>query len=543
MAASSVTPSSPPEDQIAALGEKVKNLAGGDNLTIKVYRRPGGANGLSGLGGVPHLIATFSGGVVAHMASPELWMPRLAGGGSYALEAYHADDSTKPLTGKLPFSCVGEPIAIDPTVTMQPGWAGPATMTYPQVQAPRAVAPAQPHQPSFTVGTPAPSFSTAPQTQSSGATTPGSPSSSASWNDPSYLINREREMAEEKARLQIENVRRQAEADRIALEAKMEARFAQLQSTSRPADGGGGFAEAIKAAVPIVMTWMDNQAKRDEARAEAQRRADERAEERAAEARRLADEATRRAEERHRDMMERMFAKPAIDPLTLQLLERRDANEQPLHMALMPILSGVQSMVSTQMDMARMVAESSGAPPESPMLVAFREMSSVIEKIAAASTTAAVPKVRPQRRVQPHAAEPTHSAPPQNVNAPAQSAPPPRASESVVDAQPSGFADYTAAPGVLTELTEMIRRREDVQKVADRLMEVMPTEEFQAALRDVEGSLPDLFRRQVGDAWSVNPDNLPYIQELLAKIQEVGQDHGIFSEPDADPDEQEEGNG
>lgn len=535
----------PVDEQLAMLSEKIKHLANGDNLIIRVSRRKNALAGGANLS-IPELIASFVDGRAAHMAQPELWIPQLGGGGQYLLEAFAVDDATKPLTGKIPFSAQGDARDVDPNVTRLPNWRGPPVMTFPErmVQQPQAQqGPMAPYQ--INIAPPASAHTAAPQTQASGAPMPGvhfqhgygqPPPGYIDPQTAAYIAQKEREIERERAELRIQTERINAEARLAAMEARLEAKAREMHPPTAQAPRGESIGEVIKgiatAFAPIFVGIMDN-ARADRAAREAQ------------EARR---------DERHQQFMQTVMTKPSVDPVILTLLERKDANEVPAHAMLTSVGSAMSSMVQMNMEMARAVAESSGAPPESPMLAAFREISAAVEKIAVASMKAAVPKPRaaprPPPPVQQQGQASRAAASPQNPQpSQGQQQPHVRPSEAVIDgtAQPvqngfNGAPEAQPAHDLLKELEDAIRSHVDPQIVAARLVEIFHTQQFQDALAAANGDIPELFNRQLGEAWGMDRANHPYIEALLDAVVEKGQAAGIFKDENEQPEEgQQEG--
>lgn len=523
------------DEQLQILQAKVKDLPNGDDLAIKIYRKRGGV--LSGAG-IPDLVASLSGARLHHVANPEMWIPRLAGAGAYLMSVYASDEPIRPLASNIPFFVDGAAREPDLDAVGDPNWHGPARLDWPERRAPAS-------QTGYTVNLapPASPHASAPQTQPSGAGTPGvhfQPPQAAPVVDrhvAEWMAAKEREIAEARANLELERERLRAEARFAQLEAKIAAqteaaRMAAAAPPPPPAAPKESLADVLKAAVPIVQQVLTGQ---QEMRLEMLR-------------------VSQAQQAETRELMKAVLSRPAIDPTMLALIERRDANEQPASAILTQTTAAMSTMMENTMAMARFVAESSGAPSESPMLAAFREVAGAVEKIATASIQTPKPKSRrqgpPPVPVAPAAAsvaQPAQSTPVASsggAGAPTNVVPFQRPSEAVVDGgasqvQQLGGVD-ALEEGLLDRLEQMIRSHEEPSKVAAFLVSIFNSDEFQDALQEADGSIPSLFQARLG-TWSMDPANLPYGQALLNQIVEQGTAAGIFQDEGEEGEQEEAG--
>lgn len=526
------------DESLQILQAKIKDLPNGDDLTVKLYRKRGGVLGAAG---IPDVFAVLSGARLAHVANPEMWIPRLAGAGSFLMSVYSSDDQVRPLTAYIPFIVDGPSREVDLDAVIDPNWRGPARLDWPERRVPQ-----QQQQGGYSVNLapPAPPLASAPQTQTSGTGAPG-----AHFQQPpaapvierhvaDWMAAKERELAEAKAALELERERLRSEARFAQLEARLTAqaeasRAAAAAPTPPPAPPKESLADVLKAAVPIIQQVLTGQ---QEMRLEMMR-------------------VSQAQQAETRELMKAALTRPAIDPTMLALIERRDANEQPASAILAQTTAAMSTMMENTMSMARFVAESSGAPAESPMLTAFREVASAVEKITTASMQAPKPKQRRPAGPPVPAAPPASTGGAQAAPAPVQGAPVgaeapasnvvpfQRPSEAVVDGaaqiQQLGGVD-ALEEGLLDRLEQMIRNHEEPAKVAAFLVSIFNSDEFQDALQAADGSIPTLFQARLG-TWSLDPANLPYGQALLNQVVEQGTAAGIFQDDNEEGEQEAEG--
>jgi len=111
------------EDIIAGLTARAK-AEDLDSWRVKVFRRMGAL-------ALPELVMTLDGARVEHFAMPETWIPRLSGGGQYALFPYHAKEPSIGVGYPINVTIQGEPIQIDTSQVKAPDWPGPKKFIYP----------------------------------------------------------------------------------------------------------------------------------------------------------------------------------------------------------------------------------------------------------------------------------------------------------------------------------------------------------------------------------------------------------------------------
>ena len=526
------------DESLQILQAKIKDLPNGDDLTVKLYRKRGGALGAAG---IPDVFAVLSGARLAHVANPEMWIPRLAGAGSFLMSVYSSDDQVRPLTTYIPFFVEGPSREVDLDAVIDPNWRGPARLDWPERRVPQQ----QQGGYSVNLAPPAPPLASAPQTQTSGTGAPGAhfqqqAAPAVERHIADWMAAKERELAEARAALELERERLRSEARFAQLEAKLTAQAEASRAVAAmppppPAPPKESIADILKAGMPLIQQVLTGQ---QEMRLEMMK-------------------VSQAQQAETRELMKAVLTRPAIDPTMLALIERRDANEQPTSAILAQTAAVMGTMMENSMQMARFVAESGSAPAESPMLAAFREVAGAVEKIATASIQA--PKPKPRRPAGP----PTPAASSSSVqpaavpapgavvgaSAPTNVVPFQRPSEAVVDGgaqvQQLGGVD-ALEEGLLDRLEQMIRSHEEPAKVAAYLVSIFNSDEFQDALQAADGSIPTLFQVRLG-SWSMDPTNLPYGQALLNQVVEQGTAAGIFqdepgeNEPDDGEGQEAEG--
>lgn len=301
------------DETLRAINEKSKEV---DNFVIKVMRRNGG------LGSLPSLIASFSDASVQHLISPELWVPDLAGGGKFTLQAFHASDLNKPVAGALAFNLDGqEPRDVDSAVTKKPNWRGPTTLEFPKES---ARVQTEDLGPMYSAHSPPAPGSGDSATRSNQAWVrqagggvqrqeyagpngelfgPFGPKAAALESERRELERTRRDLDLEKHKAELENTKKQHEASMLAFEAKIQASLTQLKPSGPD---------------PMIqmLVEMNKQAAEDR-RAQLQLAAeDRRAEEaRRTEERRSERERQDRADERFLKLLTSLNEKPKENPL------------------------------------------------------------------------------------------------------------------------------------------------------------------------------------------------------------------------------------
>lgn len=99
-------------------------MAKRDSFRVRVARRKNSNTGLE-------VVASFEEARGDHIVSPEKWLPELAGGGNYYIDAFHADDPVTQIGGSVLFSVGGNSWPAAWSVIDSPNWRGPSECSYP----------------------------------------------------------------------------------------------------------------------------------------------------------------------------------------------------------------------------------------------------------------------------------------------------------------------------------------------------------------------------------------------------------------------------
>lgn len=99
-------------------------MAKRDSFRIRVARRKNNNTGLE-------VVASFEEARGDHIVSPEKWLPEMAGGGNYYIDAFHADDPVTQIGGSILFSVSGNSWPAAWSVIDSPNWRGPGECSYP----------------------------------------------------------------------------------------------------------------------------------------------------------------------------------------------------------------------------------------------------------------------------------------------------------------------------------------------------------------------------------------------------------------------------
>lgn len=296
----------------------------GDSFRIRVTRRIGSG----GLG----IMASFEDGRADHIAYPEKWLPELAGGGIYQIEAFHATDAMTQIGSAITFNVNGQPQAsIDWAKLDSPEWAGPRDCTFPKrpkvmVQQQHLSAEAPMQEQSVDIGR--------------GLSTPV-----ARKADDQALFYMERAQRAEAAvtnernesarRMELDRVQRQADEKLNEMKRQHEVLLAELRAlrTAEPKSSVmDDLAKLAPMLVPVLQTIMTNQSNMALKQAELAAQSS---------AQQLA--AAKEASESLNKVLTAMMSKPAIDPVMLALLQElmKKSETNPMLNDMMSAFSGI----------------------------------------------------------------------------------------------------------------------------------------------------------------------------------------------------------
>lgn len=525
-----------PEETISLLNGRAKE-SGGDNFRIKVFRR----RGMSGL--LEH-IATMTDAQVVHVANPEMWIPRLCGGGNYVLSVFPSDNPTTALGGHIPYSYQGEARDVVPRSVREPGWQGPAGIVFPEEreQVGPSVVSVSPGVPGSV-----PSHVSAANVRA-GLDAPGAPLSSySSGPDTWSLVQRERELADRERKLLEEIGRREAAVREERLRAENDAKLREVETRlmrSQPAQSGGGINEILTALAPVIGQMIQGQ---NEMRMQMMKlQADSQA-------------------QMQMFMKEVVTARQGLDPTTATLIEvlKTQANKPAGQEILTQALDAMGGVTRTYAEMLNTVADLNlgGAPQEHPVLAALKEITTGFKALSKGTRQAArsaLPAPAPEPMYPPM---PPTFAEQAIARPPVAPPPPPYMQPGPVQApQGQGFAGYPppatqvgppqgAPPQVaempaLLRLESAIRQRMHPTQVATFFVQSVEDPSIQAALAAVGGNIEALIEQRLGEWAMSDPANMTYLQALGAEVMRIGTAAGMI-EPDAedDVDEDEAGEG
>lgn len=501
------------EDKFKILEEKLKALAEPEadgNLTIKVSKKDVGfANNLFR----PSLVCTLAGARTSHVMNPELWLPRLMGGGRYTLAVYAPGGAMSALVDGIEIELSGDPRAMpDYDALDDERWAGPKSILYPLKKAPGSGAPT----PLSIVSPPStPPSTTVPQTQPS----PGTGSSGATHQDEMRRLQEhyaaqnaalQQQLAEERRQRIEEAHRREIEAERAERKREMEAQRQEMERlkaemrtavATPPARAPSmidGLRELLPVVLPMITSHMERSAERE-----------------------------RRAEERQIETLKSLTARPAIDPMLKEILDRQAAEQLPMGAILQQTAAATASMTQQMMEMLRFQAEMNAGPEENSMIKVVREVGNAVQGIASAAASSATPKRRLPRQ------EPATVSP-----APAPVAEPTQAMGDAPPASPQKIMERIKR--LLTEGAEAWPsqssedRAKNVDEVAKVCVKSYSSEEFQAALEAAKFEPLALFKALMTEQWLAS--NFEYANAFGAAFTKHGKIAGIFQEGEEEDD-------
>ncbi len=497
----------------------------GDNFRVKVFRRRTGT-----LTGIPEHIVTMGDAQVLHIANPEVWLPRIAGGGNFMLSVYPAHDPTSPIGSNVPFNYGNEPMrevqvhALAALVKTQ-GWQGPLSIVWP---VPHELTPQQ-AQDLYTATSMAPSGNPqvhAPQTNVPNGGIQGGPVPFGNGQgfqlSPGYdphFAQREREMSEREAKLREEALKRDFE---LRLK-EIEIRYTALvnQATARvdaapKVPEKSIIAELAPVLGPVLTQMISAQ---NEMRLAM-----------------LKSQETAAAQQQL--LLTTLLSKPTVDPAITKLedkIERMmessgdDGGAKMVH-TMADAMSSMTGMMMSTLKAAAEAGFGGGEKQEHPGLMAVREVARAIESFGSSYSGAMKGRAGP---------------PP----APARQLPPgQRARRAPVGAEAqAGFAGYAGAqaaqparsgPNFVDQIERMIRAHHDPHEVALLVGQNLSNPDLQNELAAVGGQIPALMERRLGVWLTEKKENHEYIEALFDELTDMLQAAGII--PPDEEDGQEE---
>lgn len=502
--------------------EMIRNLAKeSDAFNVKVSRRPG-------LNMPSSIIANLNGASATHLLNPELWLPQLAGGGKFVLQAYHATDLNKPVGGLISFNIDNiEAKEVDPLAPSKTGWQGPAEVAFPLPQQRRSQEDALGY-PTNIHSPPGPDAPNSASRSNNGyVRSPGGGFTRPNYDDagdPNWertprglqaVEAERRKLEEEKLAAERERAKDRLEAQAKAHEAEMKAFRAEMMAELK----------ANKAAAPTgpdPMIEMLKQQAEDRRAAETRAADDRRASEtQRSEDRREARAAADAAAIRFEKLLEKLTDRPKENPLEMvakvaEILHKGNSNE-----ASMKMMHNMAEMHGVQMETAMSFIEHAANLQMGPS-DAEPGWVKGLEQVMKAG--ASVVKGMTQRRPQ---LAPPPQLPPQGQP---QQAPAPAAKSVPVPQQ-------TQAPVlVIDQFVEAIKRAGTpieipVAGIAKALREQIHDESLQAAFAEAGGDFERVLQKHLWNWANEKPAHMAYLQALVVEVKRQFVEAGLI-EPD-----------
>lgn len=494
------------EETITLIRAKKEDSQHGDSFLVKVFRRSGA---VGGFGGKTESLTTLGAATVQHIVNPEIWIPKLAGGGNFILKVFANNEPGKQLGGDLIVQVPGEPIAVNPAIVKMASWNGPAEMLYPEVgQAQSAPAPYV-TLPNMTVVS-TPSANMAAQTPAAHNVINTGPSSAELElkeqlraqqamlaQMQSEIARRDSLLNEERAARRDEQLRREQATALSALEAKLD-----RLATATPAKSPGDLIATVATALtPLVQAFIQSSSETRQIMLKAQ----------------SDNQATLQA------LMVKSMEKPAIDPQFAAMLnqfqtqiERLRESDPESKNVMSQMADAFGGMMNMSMEMMKQVAESGlmGGKSEPIGMTVVKEIAKAIESFGRASAATVGGRRRLPARTAPTALpQPPVAATATGPQQPIVPAP---------TVAPNGFAGVV---NPLDEIEQRIRNEEDPKAVAAAFIACMGNPVVQAEIEEA-GGIVKVFTDRLSE-WA--NDHVEYGQELLAEIERQGIAAGVMT--------------
>jgi hypothetical protein len=359
------TQPNPQQETIAAISQISRDKS--DDFVVRITRRRSS-------GDLATPVATLADARLEHFLvgpkTPELWLPKLAGGGvNYLLSVFHRDNGEKPIGGPLIITVPGTPRDADPSALEDPEWVGPGRCIVPEKK---------PKQNEAWMNGPSPSSRQSPRPpvgeEGGGSSSPAVSTSayavalhnaemSKQWEE----INRAKEtLAEERRRIEVAAVKRDADAQ-IAV-ARAEAETARREARERQdrierelaeirnrpptapptaAPGQDRFAEVL-----LEMKKSDQEQRRAEREFQAEQRRAER--EFALEREKIQAEAKAAADRAHAEMT---AANNALQSKLLEVATTKPSGSDMAEKVLLSVTGAISNLMSNQVNMINSMSE------------------------------------------------------------------------------------------------------------------------------------------------------------------------------------------
>lgn len=466
----------------------------GDNFRLKVLRRPNAASQQT------TWIASFSDATWSMIANAESWLSSFAGGGLYVLHVYDGK-TTKQLGVILPSELAGAPRQPDPRVTKTSSWLGPNLIDVPSI-GPTNGAVAIGFHP--LAGEPSP---TAQPRSVHEAGLVGLFDKSKELDGhyrqrEAELAERERRMAEDRARAEIEAERRaRADAQRASdermrtLEAKLE-RALEIAAKPPAVPQGPSVSEILTgllgAIAPLATVWINASAQDRKERLEVERvRA-----------------------ERESKLLEEAGKRPLIDPAILDILGRQTAQSEASSKQL-------AEFMRAQADSSRVTLESQATAQRS-MLQTIADVAQLQAKVGGGEEEKSVDwgKValgimQGLASMQARGGQPGQGMPPGAVPGT------PQLAGAVPGTTPAPAPEIPVNPSeAFNEIEKMVKSKQPPSEVITKLKAALEDEPSKKEIAAC-GGLIEVFNERLGE-WSQNEANAPYLEALQKELVTSG---------------------
>lgn len=457
-----------------------------DEFTLRITQRAVGQAQDS-------VIAAFADATVDHLAHPEAWLAQLGGGGMYKLHAFHVMDRARLIGAPIPVLVQGQPHRLNDaqmhTLVDHVDWTGPKTLEYPaKPKAPAArtngtIADVDPLlRISTNRGPPAPSDLSGNGVSQTAKTLDGS-----TFSDPEVVHLRaqleaararveqqERQLGEERHRLELEAMERRRQSD-------LEKLRAEIAANSARRDEGGGLStilmelnKANQAAAERFQTMMLELNKATQAQ--------------------LAG-----LQETNRALMLELTKKPTIDPVMEKLLVKGEEASSATVRVVAQMAEATGSVVNMMVGALHSLKEMEQPSEDDPSWVKVtREIIGGIAAMEAAKAQAGAAAAPTPPYVTVEKLNGTASPP--------QPAPPQHAQEPLT---------------ALHVLIQAITERRDPTSVANFFIDNVNDPSIAAPLKKANGHIIAAFQPYLAQWLQADARNQAYVRDLLMKLNEV----------------------
>ncbi|MFA6118132.1 MAG: hypothetical protein WC729_29365 [Sphingomonas sp.] len=483
----------PPNDMsqeaiLQMIADKAK--ADGDDFRLRIARR-------RTLGTLPEIVAMLEEAHAEHLVAPETWLPRLTGGGRLEISVYHSSNVNTPIGGPVIVTVDGDPIKPDAALLRLPDWAGPRRLTYPRPEKKKenegfsmsSNAPANPMAPSFHHDE---AKANAREVQFE-----------QTLRDLNARIEAtarlERDLLEKKSQMEVEAIRRDADARAREAEARVQ-RLEQAQLQPRaPTENLGSVVEKL---MPLVLQVMESNRAASAAAAAAQA------------------QATLEAAKMQAQVLQAIMSKPAIDPQMLALLTKDDGSARVMEQ-MGDLFSATTATTMNVLNAAVEMGLAGGqrGNEEPVALRAVREGVRALMALSGAGRNAAA-GAKPRRQL------PAKEQPKQEVASPPPAAPAPTVEKGGAAAEaPLKAAEPTALDKVIHRIEQ---KKDKPEEIATYLVENVTDPSIIEVFADPEVDFRAVFEERLGD-WLDADENKNFLKAVIHSFAEQGVEAGLFT--------------